>query len=157
MKIIITILVLLLIIPVTSKAETVLLSLKSQCLNNSDVSVYINNKEVYGFQEEYFISLSPIFYAVDNTGKEYYVFQDNPEGNMCDGADLRIFERENNKFTYMDTIEWCAPGYPEISFNNTTKEITVKGEIISRYPEGLKFPLIYVYKNGEVKTIKGYE
>lgn len=157
MKKIITILVLLLIIPVTSKAETVLFSLKSQCLNHSDVSVYINNKEVYGFQEEYFMSLSPIFYAVDDTGKEYYVFQDNPEGNMCDGADLRIFERENNKFTYMDTIGWCAPGYPEISFNNNTKEITVKGEAISRYPEGVKFPLLYVYKNGEVKTIKGYE
>lgn len=157
MKKIITILVLLLIIPITSKAETVLLSLKSQCLNPSDVSVYINNKEVYGFQEEYFISLSPIFYAVDDTGKEYYVFQDNPEGNMCDGADLRIFEKENNKFTYMDTIDWCSPGYPVISFNNTTKEITVKGEIISRYPEGVKFPLLYVYKNGKVKTIKGYE
>lgn len=157
MKKIITILVLLLIIPITSKAETVLLSLKSQCLNHSDVSVYINNKEVYGFQEEYFISLSPIFYAVDDTGKEYYVFQDNPEGNMCDGADLRIFEKENNKFTYMDTIDWCSLGYPVISFNNTTKEITVKGEIISRYPEGVKFPLLYVYKNGKVKTIKGYE
>ena len=154
-KIIFTIL--LFIIPLSIYAETSLFSIHSQCLNNSDVSVYINNKKVYGFEEEYYLSLSLIFYVVDDTGRQYYVFQDNPEGNACDGADLRIFERINNKFTYMDTIGWCGPGYPEISFNNNTKEITVKGQAVSRYPEGVIIPLLYVYKNGKVTTINGYD
>ena len=57
----------------------------------------------------------------------------------------------------MDTIGWCGPGYPEISFNNNTKEITVKGQAVSRYPEGVIIPLLYVYKNGKVTTIKGYD
>ena len=57
----------------------------------------------------------------------------------------------------MDTKGWGGPGYPEISFNNKTKEITVKGQAVSRYPEGVIIPLLYVYKNGKVTTIKGYD
>ncbi|WP_300891898.1 hypothetical protein [uncultured Clostridium sp.] len=92
-----------LLMPVILLAETTLFSLKSEFTNELS-SVYIDNASVYSVpQEIWYILLSPIFYVKDDTGKEYYVFQDNQEGNMCDGYDLHFFEKEAGKFEYKNS------------------------------------------------------
>ncbi|WP_242349518.1 hypothetical protein [Mucispirillum schaedleri] len=138
-----------LLMPVILLAETTLFSLKSEFTNELS-SVYIDNASVYSVpQEIWYILLSPIFYVKDDTGKEYYVFQDNQEGNMCDGYDLHFFEKEAGKFEYKNTVNWCSPSYPEISFNNNSKEITIIGKFISKLT-GKVTPARILYKNGEV-------
>lgn len=138
-----------LLIPVTLLAETTLFSLKSEFTNEIS-TVYIDNASVYSVpQESWYLILDPIFYVKDDTGKEYYVFQDQQEGNMCDGYDLHFFEKEAGKFEYKNTAWWCSPSYPEISFNNNSKEITIIGKFISKLI-GQTTPTHILYKNGEV-------
>lgn len=138
-----------LLIPVTLLAETTLFSLKSE-FTNENSTVYIDNASVYSVpKESWYILLTPIFYAKDDTGKEYYVFQDQEEGNMCDGYDLHFFEKETGKFEYKNTASWCSPSYPEISFNNNSKEITIIGELVSELT-GQSIQIHILYKNGEV-------
>lgn len=145
----ITFIFIVLLMPVTLFAETTLFSLKSEFINEKSI-VYIDNASVYSVpQESWYILLAPIFYAKDDTGKEYYVFQDQQEGNMCDGYDLHFFEREAGKFEYKNTAYWCSPSYPEISFNNNTKEIKVTGKLISQLT-GNSTQMRIVYKSGEV-------
>ncbi len=47
------------------------------------------------------------------------------------------------------TVNWCSPSYPEISFNNNSKEITIIGKFISKLT-GKVTPARILYKNGEV-------
>lgn len=138
-----------LLMPVTLLAETTLFSLKTEF--TKDIStIYIDNASVYSVpQESWYILLNPVFYVKDDTGKEYYVFQDNQEGNICDGYDLHFFEKEAGKFEYKNTAYWCSPSYPEISFNNNSKEITITGKFISKLT-GKVAPVSILYKNGEV-------
>lgn len=138
-----------LLMPVTLLAETTLFSLKTEF--TKDIStIYIDNASVYSVpQESWYILLNPVFYVKDDKGKEYYVFQDNQEGNMCDGYDLHFFEKEAGKFEYKNTAYWCSPSYQEISFNSNSKEITITGKFISKLT-GKVAPVRILYKNGEV-------